>query len=106
MTLPSTKIVTNLSVNILDVVLFIDIRARQIVFDAKSGVPHLNRQTVLQIEQASLADVLHTRTRLADFRFLVAHTRPRTPSEHCERPGADFAFFAVTFFALELELKK
>ena len=45
--------------------------------------------TVLQVEQARLANVLQFRARLAHLGLLEAHALTRLPSKHRERPLTD-----------------
>ena len=91
----------HLFLNLLVEVLLVDGRPRQLVLDLESGVAHLHGQTVLEIEQTRLADVLELGTRLTDLGLLVAHAGTWTPAEDGERPIADLALTSVLLLHLE-----
>lgn len=45
--------------------------------------------TILQIQEASLTDILQFTTRLAHFSLLETHADSGAPAKHCEWPGTD-----------------
>lgn len=102
---------------VLRMVLPVDITRRRLARHAQHRVPHLRRKSKLQIEQASLTNVLRRRTDLTDLRLLVSHALSGKPFEDLhgeerkkgerrfekrgeknetngERAGADLAFGA------------
>lgn len=73
----------------------IALRDRVIRVDGQRRVPNLNREPVLEIKQADLANILQLATSLAQLRLLVPRVSPRPPPEHRERPRADLALLIV-----------
>lgn len=63
-------------------------------------ITYLNWQTIFQIQQARLANILQLATSLTYLRLLEPHTSTRTPSEDCKRPSADLALFAILLLRL------
>jgi hypothetical protein len=55
-------------------------------------VANLQRETVLQVEEARLAAVFDLAAALTDFRFLVPRFGSGLPSEDAKRTRANFAF--------------
>jgi hypothetical protein len=62
-------------------ILPVDVARRRLARYAQHRIPHLRRKTKLQVEQASLTDVLRRRTDLADLGLLVTHALSRKPFE-------------------------
>jgi len=55
-------------------------------------VSDLNRQTILQVENASLADILELGASLADLSAFKSSFSPSFSPEHCERSLANLTF--------------
>lgn len=88
----------DLFVQILIEVVTIGLVFRYVLLNGKHRIANLHRQSVDQVQQAGLAHVFSSRTRLTDLGFLVAHLVARTPSKRCEWPLTDLAFGAILLF--------
>lgn len=80
----------------LKVIFLVDFTLRNFILNLQCRVTHLRWQTKLQVEQASLTNVLKFRASLANFRFLESHSSARAPAEDCERSRTDLAFLSVS----------
>ena len=79
----------------LEVVFPVNIGSGKIILDLECRVPNLDGQTILQVEEARLADVLQLGAGLTDLGLLEPHFCPRAPAEDCVGPRAYLAFLAV-----------
>lgn len=80
--------IADLAIHILSVILPVYVATRRLAFKCERSVAHLSWQSVLEIKQASLADVLYFRAGLTDYRRLETRTGPGVPPEYCERASA------------------
>lgn len=79
------------TLHILRVVLPIDITRRRLGRHTQGRVPHLRRQSILEVKQARLAHVLDFGAGLADDGGFVAGAFAGVPAEDGEGPGAGAA---------------
>lgn len=73
----------------------IALRDRVVGVDSQRRVSDLDREPVIEIQQAHLADVLELAAGLANLRLLEPSVTPWPPPEHRERPRADLALLVV-----------
>ena len=89
---------TYLALHILSVVLSIDVASGCLILQSQRRVSYLGWQTVLEIQQTSLANVLYFCACLANNGGLEAHALAWIPAEDGERPCTCTAGSSVFLF--------
>ena len=79
---------TYLALHVLRIVLPVDVTCWSLTLHSKCRVAHLCRQSILQIQEARLANVLDLCACLADDGCFEAHAGARVPAEDGERTRA------------------
>lgn len=68
--------------------------------NAQSSVSNLNWEPVLKIQKANLTNIFQLTASLANLGLLISCITTRSPPEHREGPGADFALLIIISLCL------